>query len=218
MSALVITTPRPNRQLLSQVFGMNQTAIRFLESMAQDITINIPDAIASNATGPVILLAQMLADSRVAVPERANNGMIALMESAGQVAQPPGAYRVQSTNTFQKASTTGTALASGMTANVASLALAAGTWDVSGTVVFNAAAATVLEAITAGVASASATLGTPDTYQEQQLTFSSSGPINLLAPMTRIVLANAATVWIVAQATFTTSTLSADGYISARPV
>ncbi|PTB28843.1 hypothetical protein C9I56_11170 [Paraburkholderia caribensis] len=238
MSTIQLKTPKANRKEIGEAFGQNQSAIRRIEAMTQDITVTLPDAINNSAGAAAVqflalqlnghaplpreglgsILAQLAASAFVPVPAQGANGMRAMMEVAGYVAQPPGAYRQSSPfGTFQKASTTGTALTSGTTANVASLPLAAGTWDVSGTVVFNPAAATILETIIAGVSSSSATLSTPDTYQEQQLALSGNSPFNLLAPTTRIVLANAATVYLVAQATFTTSTLSADGYIQARP-
>lgn len=238
-TTIVLKTKPSNRKELSEAFGENQSAVRRLEAMIQDITVTLPDAIDSSSgagaiqflsvqlnsqaplprDGTASMLAQLAANSLVPVPSARADGLRALMEISGYVAQPPGSYR-QSTQfgTYQNGSTTGTALTTGVTANVASLNLPSGTWDIAGTVVFNAAAATILEAIAAGVSGTSATLGTPDTYQEQQLTISGAGAINLLAPTTRLVLPNAATVFLVAQATFTTSTLSADGYIQARPV
>jgi hypothetical protein len=238
MSAITLKTAPANRKELAEAFGQNQSAVRRLESMIQDITVTLPDAIADPSDAEAIqflamqlngsipapstrnaLIDAMLAASAVPVPQQRDNGMLAMVQLAGYVAQAPGAYKqVSPVDTFQQGSTTGTALANGTTATVASLPLAPGTWDVSGTVVFNPAATTVLEQIIAGASSAAATLGNPSTYQEQQLALSGNGSITLLAPSTRITLANAATVYLVAQAVFNTSTLSADGYISARPV
>lgn len=219
MTTITISTPKPNRHMLAEAFGQNQTAVRFLEAMAQDITVNIPDAVGSSANlAPAFLLAQMLADSRVAVPTRADNGMLALMASASFVGQAPGNYRAQQPLVgFSQAQTLGTSLISGTTATAASIPLAAGTWDISGVCVFNPAATTVLENLIAGVAQTAATLGTPDTYQQIPEALNTTTPVNLEAPLTRIVLANAATVYLVAQAVFTTSTLTVDGYIKARP-
>ncbi|MGF6643114.1 hypothetical protein [Paraburkholderia sp. GAS82] len=236
---ITLKTVPANRKELAEAFGQNQSAVRRLESMIQDITVTLPDAInnsggaaatqflAVQLNGQVALpqrdvasvVARMVGSSAVHIPPRSNNAIRALMEISGFVAQAPGAYKqISPVAAFLQADTTGTALTSGVVANVASLPLPAGTWDVSGTVVFNSASTTVLEQILAGVASASATLGNPSTYQEQQLAVSGAGAITLLAPATRITLANAATVFLVAQATFNISTLSADGYISARPV
>lgn len=218
MTSITITTPKPNRQLLAEAFGMNQTAVRFLESMAQDITVNIPDAIESSGSTQAIQFLQMLANSQMSLPPQGNRAMFALMESLGRVAQPPGNYRAQQPLVgFSQAQATGTALATGTTANATSINLAAGTWDISGVCVFNSAASTVLERITAGIATISATLGTPDTYQQMPEALSGADPFNLEAPLTRVTLANAGTVYLVAQAIFNTSTLTVDGYIKARP-
>lgn len=218
MTTVTISTPKPNRQMLAEAFGMNQTAVRFLESMAQDITVNIPDALQGSGTSENVQFVLMLANSQVPVQPRGNLAMFALMESMGRVAQPPGNYRSQQALVgFSQAQTTGTALTTGTTANATSINLAAGTWDISGVCVFNSAASTVLERITAGVATTSGTLGTPDTYQQMPEALSGADPFNLEAPLTRVTLANAGTVYLVAQAVFLTSTLTVDGYIKARP-
>ena len=218
MTAITITTPKPNRQMLAEAFGMNQTAVRFLESMATDITVSIPEAIQSSGSTQAIQFLQMLANSQVPLPPQGNPAMFALMESMGRVAQPPGNYRAQQPLVgFSQAQTTGTSLTTGVTANATSINLAAGVWDISGVCVFNSQAGTVLERITAGVATVSATLGTPDTYQQMAEALSGADPFNLEAPLTRVTLANAATVYLVAQAVFTSSTLTVDGYIKARP-
>lgn len=238
MTQITIVTPKPDRKMLAEAFGQNQAAVRFLESMARDITINLPDAINGSsssealqfllmqvngqAPGPVARggdpLARMAFDT-LAVPRTRNDlAMFALMDATGRIAQPPGNYQaLQPLVGFSQASTTGTALTSGTTANATSINLSAGAWDISGTVVFNSASGTVIEQITAGVATVSATLGTPDTYQQLPEALSGAAAFNLDAPITRVTLANAGTVYLVAQAIFTTSTMTADGYIKARP-
>ncbi|MEK6357314.1 MAG: hypothetical protein V4796_31445, partial [Burkholderia cenocepacia] len=47
---ITITTPKANRKELAESFGQNQSAVRRLEAMTQDITINLPDAIDSTST------------------------------------------------------------------------------------------------------------------------------------------------------------------------
>lgn len=234
MTALTIHTSKVNRQLLALAFGQNQTAIRFLESMAQDITVNIPDAINGSGSAQAIQFLQMSVNQQVPVPritdpfarmafesvaarQPDSNGIIARLESASFVGQAPGNYlKQQAFVSFQQASTAGTSLTSGTPANVASIALAAGTWDLSGSIVFNAAATTVTQQIAGGVSTTSGVLGTPDTQTKFQESIT-GGSYNTPVPLTRIVLANAATVYLVAQATFTTSTMTVDGYIKARP-
>lgn len=237
MTTITIVTPKPDRKMLAEAFGPNQTAIRLLESMTRDITVNLPDAISSSSSSETLQFLQVLANGQVPLPRpagdplsrmlidsyvapRARNdlAMFALLDSTGRVAQAPGNYQAQQPLVgFSQASTTGTALTSGVTSNATSINLSAGTWDISGTVVFNSAAGTVIEQITAGVSTTSATLGTPDTYQQLPEALSGAAAFNLDAPLTRVVLASAATVYLVAQAIFNTSTMTADGYIKARP-
>ncbi|MGN8190278.1 hypothetical protein ACTJLD_30275 [Burkholderia sp. 22088] len=47
---ITISTPKANRKELAESFGQNQSAVRRLEAMTQDITINLPDAIDSTST------------------------------------------------------------------------------------------------------------------------------------------------------------------------
>ena len=233
----ILSTP-PNRKEFAEAFGQNQAAVRRLENLVLDVTEGLPGGIDSNTAliqfgimnslsvtplpSQQTLGAPLAMLVNASVPLPLNSGasaMFALMESVSRVGQVPGNYPVrQPLGSFQSASTTGTSLSSGTTANVASLPLAAGTWDISGIVVFNQAATTVIEQLTAGVSTVSATLGTPDTYQQLPEAITTNMPVNLEAPLTRITLASAATVYLVAQSIFTTSTMTADGYIKARPV
>lgn len=193
MSTLTITTPKFNRKMFAEAFGPNQSAIRFLESLTQDVTVNIPDAITGGVTPvDVFTTAMMISESFVQPPARATSG-------------------------FAKAQTLATPLTTNAVAATASLILGAGDWDISGTIVFNSVSATVIEQISAGVSLASGALGTPDTYQELQLAVSGGAPFNLAAPVTRVSLPSGGTVYLVALAQFLSSTMTADGYISARP-
>lgn len=237
MTDITIATSAANRKELAEAFGQNQSAVRRLEAMTTDIRTNLPNAIEQSGGAALLLslllngqvapalgardgvtMAMLLAESMTKTPVRPDSGMQALMQGNAFTAQAPGAYKVTAPGgVYQKASSTGNALTSGVVANACSIPLSAGTWDVSGIVVFNSGAATVVESITAGVSPTSATLGTPDTYQQQQMALSGTPAFNLWAPPGRIVLANAATVYLVAESTFTTSTMSVDGYIQARP-
>jgi hypothetical protein len=122
--------------------------------------------------------------------------------------------------------TTPVTLTTGVTANVATLPLAAGDWSVSGVVIFNEAANTVPTALAAAIATSSATLPTPaqvaagtGNMTQYNMTFT-KGPINqfMQTGISRINVAAATTVYLVAQAAFSTAGLTATGYISARRV
>jgi hypothetical protein len=106
-------------------------------------------------------------------------------------------------------------LTSGTPANVTSISLTAGDWDVSGMVIFNTAGTTVMSAQVAGVSSTSATLVT---YQFANIagTQSAGAGGNVVTPVVRISLSATTTVYLVAQGNFTTSTCQAGGVIRAR--
>jgi hypothetical protein len=105
-------------------------------------------------------------------------------------------------------------------ANVTSLSLTAGDWDVWGHVCFEPAGTTTISAIIGSVSTTSGTLGTyPQQTGSSYLNGGTPGTsINPTqdAPHQRISLATTTTVYLVAQATFATSTLSAYGAITAR--
>ena len=115
------------------------------------------------------------------------------------------------------------ALTAATPANVTSINLTPGDWDVAAMVGFIAAASTNITSAAAGVGTASATLQTIANGGAQQ-EWGASGFVPTanafsMGPMrTRISLSVATTVYLVAQAGFTVSTLSAFGLISARRV
>jgi hypothetical protein len=122
--------------------------------------------------------------------------------------------------------TTAVTLTTGVTANVASLALTAGDWSVSGVVIFNEATNTVPTALAAGVGQTSATLPTAaqvatgvGNMTQYNMAFT-KGPITqtMQAGVCRVSISAAATVYLTAQAAFSTAGLTATGYISARRV
>lgn len=106
-------------------------------------------------------------------------------------------------------------LASGTPANVTSITLTAGDWDVSGMVIFNVAASTVMSAQVAGISSTSATLAT---YQFSNIAGAQAAGAgsNVITPVVRISVAATTTVYLVAQGNFTNSTCQAGGVIRAR--
>lgn len=105
-------------------------------------------------------------------------------------------------------------------ANVTSVSLTAGDWDVSGTVDYNPGATTSITRLAQGVSSTSATLGAQDTYSQSASAADvpTAIVIALPTPVTRISLAATTTIYLVASATFTVSTLTAFGSIRARRV
>jgi hypothetical protein len=103
--------------------------------------------------------------------------------------------------------------------NVTSISLTAGDWDVDGIVNFNLAA-TTSATITQG--SLSLVTNTADTTPGRETTMEyngvvpGGGHISQSIPNYRLSLASTTTVFLVAQSTFTTSTMTAYGIIRAR--
>lgn len=112
------------------------------------------------------------------------------------------------------------ALTDTVAANVRSLALGAGDWDVSGVIVFQASAT-----ITAAAAGISSSSGTQATQNSGALNASNlfpagafTGDAPLLTPVVRMSLAAPTTVYLVASAGFSGAGITAYGTIRARRV
>lgn len=112
-------------------------------------------------------------------------------------------------------------------ANVTSITLTPGDWDISGVLDFNPAATTSVTNMTASVSLTSATLsgqtggsglGTDPTMIWNQAASVPAGVCGLEVPAVRLSITKTTTVYLVAQATFTVSTMSAYGTIRANRV
>jgi hypothetical protein len=119
------------------------------------------------------------------------------------------------------------ALTNNTLANVASILLTAGDWDVSGNVCFHAGNSTTYTAFHAAINTASATLPIPPAeggraqfYTSTPLSHSASIETVMIQPTgpRRISVSAPTTVYLVAQSQFATSTMSAYGYLRARRV
>lgn len=118
--------------------------------------------------------------------------------------------------TSSTVATPGTSLSTGTTANVTSMTLTAGDWDVTGVVDYVANAATIVTALRQGSSSTSATLGAQDTFSTDDIGATvGSDPANVI-PTTRFSLAGSTTVYLVAKADFSVNTLSGYGTLRAR--
>ena len=106
-------------------------------------------------------------------------------------------------------------------ANVTSISLTAGDWDVRGTVAFAFAGTTTSTVQRIGISSTSATYGTNAAENNgaqfaQTLTGAATMVVN--TGSMRFSLAGTTTVYLIASATFATSTATAYGFIGARRV
>ena len=112
------------------------------------------------------------------------------------------------------------ALTTATTANVTSISLTAGDWDVSGIVQYTPTGTTSVTQLTQGSSSTTATLGAQGTFSKFVTAANVLGAVDPAwnLPVTRLSLASTTTIYLVANATFTVSTLTAYGIISARRV
>jgi hypothetical protein len=103
-------------------------------------------------------------------------------------------------------------------ANVTSISLPAGDWDVSGTVGFTAGALTTATAFSGGISQSTGALPTgPGGLAQFGISLSAGGvdPIFDVGTL-QVTLTATTTIYLVAKCTFSTSTMAAYGYIQAR--
>lgn len=112
------------------------------------------------------------------------------------------------------------ALTTNVTANITSISLTAGDWDVTGIVQYTPAATTSITQLTQGASSTSATLGAQGSFSKfvtaANILTAVDPAWNL--PTVRFSLTVTTTVYLVANATFTASTLAGYGTIRANRV
>lgn len=110
---------------------------------------------------------------------------------------------------------TGVAMSNGTAANIATISLTAGDWEVVGNVTFTPAALTHPAALGASCSSTSATFGAIATLI--QTTFAVGGPASFSAGCpVRFSLAATTTIYLVGVAFFTTAGMTAAGFIAGR--
>lgn len=101
-------------------------------------------------------------------------------------------------------------------ANVTSISLTAGDWDVAGSVTFEKAATTTISYFIGSLSTTSATLGTESQQSALANLATGAGSSSCVIPTQRISLAATTTVYLVAQSVFTTDFVKAYGAIFAR--
>lgn len=110
-------------------------------------------------------------------------------------------------------------LSTGVAANVTSISLTAGDWDVTGVVDFTFGATTSYTNIIGSISQTSATLGGQDQgfdYETSAIVPTAGADISWVMPTVRISLSGTVTIFLVAQGTFTVSTLKVYGTLRAR--
>lgn len=113
-------------------------------------------------------------------------------------------------------------LTTATTANIITLTLTPGDWDVYGVVNFSPAATTNATLLLYGSSSTSATLGADNTYASVDfLTLgqvTTNGDYRCVIPHQRFSLTASTIIYLLARGTFTASTMTAYGFIEARRV
>jgi hypothetical protein len=121
---------------------------------------------------------------------------------------------------YASASATAVSLSTGTPANITSVSLTAGDWDVEGTIKYNPAATTTSTIRQAGVTTTSGTLPTSladaTAWQRESGAITTGTGSVLATGVVRMSLSGTTTVFLVGQATFATSTMTADGILKAR--
>jgi hypothetical protein len=120
--------------------------------------------------------------------------------------------------------TTAVSLTTNVTANIATLALSAGDWSVSGVIVFTPSGSAPT-ALAAAVALASATLPTAaqvaagtGNLTQYHLSFANGATQTMQTGISRINVSAPTSVYLAAQGTFSGGSVTATGYIAARRV
>ena len=132
--------------------------------------------------------------------------------------QGVGFYRFTNLLSSVVASGAAVSLTTATTADITSLSLPAGIWDVSGAVDYIANAATVITSMQQGSSTVSATMGAQDTFSMR--TLGSTVAVNQVnvIPTTRYNLSATTTIFLVANAVFSVSTLAAFGTLRVQRV
>jgi hypothetical protein len=108
-------------------------------------------------------------------------------------------------------------LSSGSPANITSLSVPVGTWMITGAIDFIIGASTATQYMIAGSSSSSGAFGAQDTYSQNNYVATGGYTTCQPIPSNRVSLTAATQYYLVAQAGFSVSTVSAYGSITATP-
>lgn len=102
--------------------------------------------------------------------------------------------------------------------NITSISLTAGDWDVSGVIAYNPAGTTQYTVLLSSISTTSATNGPLGQATLFELAFATGAGSTTTTPVVRVNISTTTTVFLVAQAGFTVSTMTGSGVIRARRV
>lgn len=144
-------------------------------------------------------------------PLTASGGIVGVTDGSDATAGSVG-------EVISAAITSNVPLTTNTAANVGSISLTAGDWDIYGAVEFLASASATELAVAINITSATIPLPANTAFSMQQIsTTFVSGATNVLnTGRTRLSIGTTTTVYLVGFALFATGTMNAQGYISAR--
>jgi hypothetical protein len=139
-------------------------------------------------------------------------------QSTGGIVGTTAADNANAGSVGEYITATGTAvsLSSSAAANITSISLTAGDWDVWGASEFDAAGSTVISQTVSGISTTSLTFPAEPFKAITNYTTIAGNLIAGPVPMQRISIPSTTTVYLICQSTFGTSTLTATGVIQAR--
>ena len=110
-------------------------------------------------------------------------------------------------------------LSTGVVANVASMSLTAGDWDLNGIVSYHSATGTTApNDVLQGISTTSATVGAQGTFSYDYVAVAITDDPSYVAPVVRVNIAATTTVYLVTKSDFAVSTLTAYGFMRARRI
>lgn len=115
-------------------------------------------------------------------------------------------------------SATGISLSTSVTTNITSMTLSAGDWDVSGVITFIPAGSTTATLYQASTSTTSGTNGPLGAASLIQASFAAGLNQSVIAPAQRINVSSSTTVYLLGTASFSVSTMTANGFIRARRI
>lgn len=109
-------------------------------------------------------------------------------------------------------------LTNGVAANITSISLTAGDWEVVGSLNFSPAGTTTVSGLNGGISIVSATLPSSPNFTSLSLSYPTGVGQNIPVPSQRVTIGSTTTVYLVAMAGFGVSTMASTGVIRARRV
>jgi len=126
-------------------------------------------------------------------------------------------YHVASTN-FVSSSATGVPVSTATNANITSIPVPPGDWDVEGTVTYTPSGVTTVSSVQGGASSTSATFSgiANGGFTKISGTLDNASGNNIPTPRARFSLTTTTTIYLVGEVVFSGGSITATGYISAR--